>query len=475
MSRRGDRGSGYRLRWLALVLVLGVVAASCGDDSDGDDGGAETGGDATTTTVVDDAGGEDASSTSAPPETSAEPEPLPASFRGVTEDTIRVGVAVPDFDALQAAGISNYQGDADVAFQAFFDAINADGGVFGRQIDPVYVSFDFVQPETQDRACAELAEDNEVFIVLYGLLGASNLCLTEIHDTMVMTRSFQTTDLREASGDTLWLQLNAADDARTRIMGDVFASSGRLDGRTIGILASSGENNGLDGQVLQETLAGYGYDSLLLVTEASGGDPIARDSEFTVLAERFKAEGVDFLFELRGGGDAVGVFANAGFTPQYAFKALGAAVDGAADRTLLDGALSVSEINEQAMIDDPQFQSNCLDVVRDANPELADEMAFVPSGDEQAAGQPNWVNPVMIACDQTMLLDAIGEIAGADLSNDSFRAALDVLGPVDLNGYGRATFDSESKWDGLDEFFVQQYDAGADAIDVVGDAVVVDR
>ena len=51
---------------------------------------------------------------------------------------------------------------------------------------------------------------------------------------------------------------------------------------------------------------------------------------------------------------------------------------------------------------------------------------------------------------------------------------LDELGPFDLYGYGQASFNSESKWDGLDEFYIQEYDAESDSIRVV-EAVVVDR
>jgi hypothetical protein len=81
----------------------------------------------------------------------------------------------------------------------------------------------------------------------------------------------------------------------------------------------------------------------------------------------------------------------------------------------------------------------------------------------------------MIACDHTRLLQALGEIAGADLTNDSFRAALDELGPFDLKGYGQASFSSETKWDGLDEFYLQVYDYETDSIQFEGDAIIIDR
>jgi hypothetical protein len=465
--RQGSRTSRVRTT-LAGLLVFTLLASACGDDSEAAADDPTT----TTTTAPDDpeTTTPDDPETSEPATTEA-PETLPASFRGVTETSIKVGVAVPDFEALQAAGVSNYQGDAQIAFQAFFDAINNNGGIFGRQIEPVFVGFNFVDPLTQDVACAELTGDHEVFIVLYGLLGEGNLCLTELNDTMVMTRSFQTTDLVERSDDTLWLQLNAGDDSRVRILAGAMAESGRLDGKTIGILGGA---TATDDEALEEALTALGFDSLRLETTADRTDPAAVERELGIVAEQFSSAGVDFLFELRGGGDAVGILAAEGFTPEIAYKALGASIDGATDPSLLDGAVGVSEINEDAFFMREGFQTNCMDVVRAANPDLVEEMAFIPTGEEQAAGQPSWPNPVMIACDQTKLLKLIGEIAGAELTNDSFRAALDDLGPVVLDGYGQASFRSEDKWDGLDEFFLQIYDAETDSI-TIGDPIVVDR
>ncbi len=474
MQQRGSDSrpaSGWRRAGVAL-LALTLLAGACGDD--GDDVVTDEGSTTTTAAPVDDGGGDDGTTTTTAA-TSEDPVELPASFRGVTSTSIKVGVAVPDFDALQAAGISNYQGDADIVFQAFIDEINADGGVFGRQIEPVYVSFDFLAPESQDVACAEFVDDHEVFIVLYGLLTANNLCLTELNDTMVMTRSFQTSELKERSGDTLWLQLNASDDERVRILGSVLHEAGRLEGRTIGILASTSQGDGLEGRVLQDVLADLGYESTLLIGDAGQGDPTATANERALFAETYQTAGVDYLFDLTGGGNTAGDFADAGFTPEFAYKAIGPAMDGAADRSILEGAVGVGEITESAMLIDEDFVENCIDVVIDANPDLAEEILYLPTGDEQAAGQRSWVNPIMIACDQTRLLKMIGEIAGADLTNDSFRAALDELGPVDLYGYGQASFRSDDKWDGLDEFFLQVYDAETDAIVVVGDPIVVDR
>ena len=63
----------------------------------------------------------------------------------------------------------------------------------------------------------------------------------------------------------------------------------------------------------------------------------------------------------------------------------------------------------------------------------------------------------------------------ANISTIGFLAALDDLGPVDLHGYGQASFASAGKWDGLDEFHIQEYDFELDSISLIGDPIVVDR
>ena len=474
-------GRGLRVL-LAMVGVLVLLATACSSDDDGDvsteaseeptEAAAEEPTEAATEEPTE-AATEEATEV-ATEEATEEPASveLPASFRGVTSDTIKVGVAVPDFDALQAGGIPNFHGDAEVTYQTFFDIINAEGGIYGRQIEPVYESFDFLEGVSQEQACTALTEDHEVFIVLYGVLGQNNLCFTELHDTIVMTRSFQTTSLAEASGDTLWLQLNATDDEAVLIMGSTLAESGRLDGKKIGILGS-GTTEGADAKALSEQLEGLGFETFVAIAEAQQDDSVAREAEYGIIAQRMQAEGVQFVFELLGGAQVREIFAANGFTPEFAHKNLGAAVSGADDRANLDGSLGVGAVDEQSMWDDPEFWEACMQPVLDANPELEPEFQYLPNGDQQAAGEPNWLNPAMMACDHSMLLKELGEIAGADLTNATFLAAVDELGSIELNGYGQA-FYSSTKWDGLDEFWIQEYDAASDSV-ILGASVVIDR
>ena len=479
---------GLRVLW-ALLAALALIAAACGSDDDGDVS-AETTEEATeeatpepTEEATEEATPEatEEATEEATPEATEEateeptPEALPASFRGVTEDTIKVGVASPDWKALQQAGVPNYQGDSETAFQPFFDIINAEGGIYGRQIEPVYVPFEWSAPVTQEEACVKFAEDEEVFIVLYGLLGTSNLCLTDLYDTMVMTRSFQTTDLVEASGDTVWLSLNAADDKRSSIMAGVLAESGRLDGKTIAILSSVTTGSGSEGEAVQATLSELGFESDVVVVADSGGDAVARENEVKIIAQRLLTDGVDYVIDLIGGINTQELMAQEGYTPEFATKSLQASVDATTDKSTMDGVVAVTNINEQAIWEDEEYWENCMNVVLEAHPELESEFQYFPSGEQQAAGERDWLNPIIYSCNQTALLKELGEIAGADLTNDSFRAALDELGPFRLHGYGQASYNSESKWDGLDEFYIQVYRSETDTIEILGDAIIIER
>ena len=407
------------------------------------------------------------------PEAEEPPEELTASFRGVTADTIKVGVIVPDWDALQAMGVPNYQGSTEVAYQAFFDVINQSGGIYGRQIEPYYATMDFLNQASQEAACVELTEDHEVFIVLRGTLAAANLCFTDLHDTMLMTVTNLTEELKDASGDTLWLQTRPTDDAHMEILGRVLAKSGRLDGRTIGIVANAIFAEGAMGTTLQEVLADEGFESRVVVVQ-DATDAITREAEFAIVAERFSVDGVDFAFDLIGGSNLTEIFHRQGYMPEMGIWSMAGATTGTTDRSVLDGAVSVGALTDESSWEDPELWENCMNVVLEANPELAPEFEYIPTSEQQAAGEPSWLPPIRAACNITNILKQVGEIAGADLTNDSFRAALDELGPIQLYGLGQATFSSE-KWDGLDEFYILVYDAATDSVVIEGDPIIVDR
>ena len=459
------------MRWIRPIIVVALVVAGCTssgetDDAEGGDGTGTSAPSASEPTTGTDPPG----STTAPDTTGA---PLTASFRGVTPEVIRVGVAVPDFDALQAAGVDTYFGSAETAYQTFFDQINAEGGIGGRLIEPYYSTFDFLAAESQESTCIELTEDDQVFVVMHGVLRDSNLCFTEQHDTVIITEKELTSE-RLTRSAVPWITAASRDDTALELLVQVLFESGRLDDKTVGIAA------GDTPEALEAALGEVGITPQLGIIDAPPGDRDAARADYAIVAQRFVADGVDFVFAPGDTGLVIEVLENAGLGAEYAFSdsaVLAAIPENMDNPALADGTVTVSFRPEDELWVDPDFDAACVEPFRTANPDLAADLELLPTEVDMAGGEAQWVVPIRRACYGTMLLKALGEAAGPELSNETLVGALDQIGPIEYPGWGQASYRAD-KWDGLDTFYLQEFDStiGDDGgIRVVGDPIVVER
>ena len=86
---------------------------------------------------------------------------------GVSADTIKVGIAIIDYDAIKDF-VDFTRGDQQETAQVFVDDINKNGGIDGRQIEPVYKKYPPIPGQQPDplSLCTSWTEDDEVFAVL---------------------------------------------------------------------------------------------------------------------------------------------------------------------------------------------------------------------------------------------------------------------------------------------------------------------
>ena len=124
-----------RTRGLALLVVVALFTAACGNADDDDD----------------DAG---------PTTTEGADEPV-GDRTGVTDDEIKVGGVASITNPLGG----NYQ-DAFVGAKAYFDKVNAEGGVHGRTINLLPQRDDRIDPNENTKQVRELVEKEKVFAVL---------------------------------------------------------------------------------------------------------------------------------------------------------------------------------------------------------------------------------------------------------------------------------------------------------------------
>lgn len=128
---------------IAAIAAFGLLTAACTSSGD-NDGGSGTSGSGT-------GAGQDASP-------------------GVTADTIKIGYQIVDLGELQERlgfVVVDYGGPDGIKKQieAVVNAVNANGGLGGRKIEPVIKVYDGAQdsPETAESACNAFTQDDQVF------------------------------------------------------------------------------------------------------------------------------------------------------------------------------------------------------------------------------------------------------------------------------------------------------------------------
>jgi ABC-type branched-subunit amino acid transport system substrate-binding protein len=115
-----------------------------------------------------------------------------ATDRGVTDKTIRVGATVLDVATVgrMGVGVAVDPQQQTNAFKAFFEDINARGGINGRKIEYFIRSYDVTDRASMIAVCRELTRDKQVFAVLGGFnLPDPNNCITEENKSILVTIS----------------------------------------------------------------------------------------------------------------------------------------------------------------------------------------------------------------------------------------------------------------------------------------------
>ena len=127
-----------RMKWLTLLAIFGLIAAACSAAEEAADtatGAAEDAAEAVEEAVTDDDDGGDEAAEEEPAEEAPAEEDAGDGVAfdfGVTEDTIRVGLNA-DLSGVFAGLVSPIVD----AQQAYFDRLNENGGIDGREVELV--------------------------------------------------------------------------------------------------------------------------------------------------------------------------------------------------------------------------------------------------------------------------------------------------------------------------------------------------
>jgi hypothetical protein len=388
------------------------------------------------------------------------PSPAPSGpAPGVTDDSVKVGVTYVDLAALGDI-VSLDHGDYEVAYTALIDQINAEGGIHGRMIEPVFAPINPVGTEPAEAACLELTEDVEVFVVLGFFLDDGPLCYVETHETAVIGGSMTEERLERAAAP--WFTTESGTDVQADAI-RVMADAGELDG-TVGVFARPGEEAQMD-ELMLPLLDELGVEvAESAVVDAPPDDTAANNAATQVIAESFEAAGVDQVLLL---GTSGLVWASGMETGDYRPRlrlsdpnSMLAFINDTSGRdlSLLDGAVTGGVYGGAANIHDLPAMQECVEVVRDAGGVVDDPGAAAPDAAE------TWVS-TFNACTNLTLLRALLEAAGEDLDYGTFAAGAAGLEVQLPNDPDPATYGPPPSADGDRPAYL--YDWDPEAVDFV--------
>lgn len=230
-----------------------------------------------------------AGGTDAPGTGSVSNQPLTASDVGVTANTIKIGVLIPNTDEIE--GADEYLGDVREQWQVSVDSVNAAGGILGRKIEAVYEGFDALSDDAKRASCIRLTEEEKVFAVVNGggFFGEPIRCVTEQHDTPMIGQP--------PGDDSYYLgNLFTITPSKDRVLKNYVTRlhrEGRLRGKTIGTLEIEGRDKIPIDRSMIPVLESLGYK--VAHRAVFNEDLGTAQSQMPVEIQQMRSKGVDFV------------------------------------------------------------------------------------------------------------------------------------------------------------------------------------
>ena len=228
------------------------------------------------------------------------------STRGVTAHSINVVFPVVSLNSL--AGKEGFSNDVEFADQAnaihlYVNQVNDHGGIAGRKINPMIVSYDPTN-ETQMRAlCKQWTQGSPgVFAVVDGMgtwTGADQLCITqEGHTPMIAEWTTISSWTKQAAPYLWWTGVDQTVGLQALVNWGL--SSGLLAGKKVGVIVGSrASDQAALNQVLLPDLERAGVTNPVVATiDADPTDTSTTNTEAPLVVAKLESKGVQSVIPL---------------------------------------------------------------------------------------------------------------------------------------------------------------------------------
>lgn len=394
------------------------------------------------------------------PEPTPEPTPivLTASFRGVTEDTIRIGIGFWD-TTLFGFG---FFGEPQLVWDALTGAVNAEGGIYGRSLEASIAGFNPALPNEMLAACISLTEDHQVFAVLGGLRGDANYCVSEQHETIhVGSQVNATGELLERARAPM-ASFRIAGTAREEVFIAELARRGWFDGATaVGVHYDGSDTQDRLEDAVEAGFADVGVEiAITMNIDDLVLDDDAIESQTEIMQQQVADAGIDRMVIFGAAATGLVTYGDLGIQMAAVDSTnFTTATSSGIDPMALDGTISSAVRLDLATDPVDAETQECLDVVMAALPDARFERPG--PGVENSEEDPNYWAYTVLACRDLSLFVQIATAAGPELTNDSFQAGLDSLSQASLPEIPFLSF-GPGKYNGNDTLRLVQFDGDAD-------------
>lgn len=281
---RTSMDTSTRRQFGACLAALALTASACGGSGTATPTPELTVAPATPTVVAPDAADSTGDTT---------PAPLTASYRGVTETTITVGVAIANVNLFAP------EGDLAPRIAALAAATNAAGGINGRTIEVITETWDLLDQSGFRAACTRLTEDEEVFLVIgflvanWGDVG----CYTNLHETLVINYMVPKDDEIAAAAGR---QITTEPSELRLLLEGMDALTPEIAGSDVVLFAVQAGDDRVS--QAEEKLNQIGAASVSVTNQQTGGaeDLVSAQAELDVHIERWRTNGTDIIIALDG-------------------------------------------------------------------------------------------------------------------------------------------------------------------------------
>lgn len=373
-----------------------------------------------------------------------------APVHGVTDDTIRIGVAMIDYPRIKDEfGIDIGEGGdplPEEVLPALVESVNADGGINGRQIEIVTSDFIPVGSDSSEESCRELTEDEEVFAVVGMYVEDNALCITETHQTPYFSGWGLTTERQERS-KAPYIIAGSAEETLAADQMAMALDEGVFDDAKLAVYWDGEYPDSLIDDDVIATLEDGGVDVVSKAKQPSSDDQVKAGQDIDNILARFEADGADTVVFYSGMPVVIPALERSQWNPRVVFVNGQATGDlssfGLENPDKLDGAISLMDSTPSSVMEtDPAFLA-CLDTINEYS-DLDLKPTDIVSPDEREGSKGAIAVPQV--CQIFDVMVKVLDAAGDEPSASSMITGMAGLGSFSLPGIPDASLGPD-KWD----------------------------